>query len=250
MLLITLLTAVARGQDGEPSAADTARAKELYENGAELYAEGLYEEAILAWKEGYSISQLPDFLFNIAGAQERLGDWRSALDTLSKYRAFASTEERETLARRIRNLEDRIALEGDRSPVPQPTPQPAGPEPTPTEPAPVRSGRSLEPVVVGSLFGVAGIGVVTGLVSGIGASAAGDDARALCVDDGGSFLCPAAASDPLRRERSRALVADLAFGLGTASLLGGVAVLVVPGGGGGTASLSVSPSGAMVTLVR
>jgi hypothetical protein len=247
VLLWTLLARTALAQD---PASDMARAKVLYENGAELYAEGLYEEAILAWKEGYSLSQLPDFLFNIAGAQERLGDWRSALDTLSRYRAFASAEERETLARRIRNLEERIAADGDK-PAPTPPPQPApAPAPAPAPVAPVTARRSLEPVVAGSLFGLGGVGLVAGFVSGLGAAAAGREAEALCVDADGSFLCPIGAADPLRRERARALTADLAFGLGSASLLGGVAVLVIPGGKEGTASLRLGPGGAAVTFVR
>jgi hypothetical protein len=242
---------VASAQEAPPpSPSDSTRAKELYENGAELYAEGLYEEAILAWKEGYAMSQLPDFLFNIAGAQERIGDWKSALDTLSKYRAFASTDERETLARRIRNLEERLAEEGPVKPAPAPAPQPVAPGPVP-EPAPTTSSRrSLEPVVVGSLFGVGGIGLVTGVITGLGSSAAGSAAQEQCVEGAAGLLCPADADDELGKERSRALVADLAFGLGSASLLGGVVVLVVPSGKSGTARLQLRPDGAVVTFVR
>jgi len=87
---------------------DLVRAQELYENGARLYDEGLYEEAIAAFEAAYTLSKLPELYYNIANAYERLAKWQEALDALNKYRAFAPTDERETLDRRMRNLERRI----------------------------------------------------------------------------------------------------------------------------------------------
>ena len=69
--------------------ADTARAKELFDNGALLYDEGNYQAAILAFQESYNLSKAPVLLYNIANGYERLGDLKAARDTLNTYRAVA-----------------------------------------------------------------------------------------------------------------------------------------------------------------
>ena len=89
--------------------ADTARAKELFDNGALLYDEGNYQAAILAFQESYNLSKAPVLLYNIANGYERLGDLKAARDTLNTYRAVAPAEERAALERRIANLEERLA---------------------------------------------------------------------------------------------------------------------------------------------
>ncbi|MEZ4235185.1 MAG: tetratricopeptide repeat protein [Myxococcota bacterium] len=96
--------APARAQD---TPLDDARAQELYDNGAVLYDEGRYEEAILAWQEAYRLSKRPLLFFNMANAAERMGEYQQAIDHLNHYRAYASAEERDALDRRIYNLERR-----------------------------------------------------------------------------------------------------------------------------------------------
>ena len=78
LCLLTLLAAVAPEALAQDATTE-ARAKELYENGAALYEEGRYEEAILAWEEAYRLSSRPVLLFNIANAYERLGRGRGAV---------------------------------------------------------------------------------------------------------------------------------------------------------------------------
>ena len=134
LLLLTALSLglfgpVARAQ-GTPDA-NQERAKELYQNGSLLYDEGRYEDAIIAFQEAYRLSEQPKLLYNIAQAQERLGRYQEALDTLSRYRAYAPAEEREALDRRIRNLERRLEEQGTSTPpAPTATERPA-PAPTP-----------------------------------------------------------------------------------------------------------------------
>jgi tetratricopeptide (TPR) repeat protein len=112
------------------------QAKQLFRNGATLYGEGQYEEAIRAFQLAWELSGNPKLLFNIAGAQERLGDLRASRDTLLQYRIFASEDEQVVLDRRLRSLEQRLAAQPVPAPVPAPVPMPVpAREPVP-EPVP------------------------------------------------------------------------------------------------------------------
>lgn len=88
-----------------------AEAKRLYTNGAELYEEGRYEQAILAFREAHALSGRHTLLKNVANAQERMGELQAAVDTLNEYRVYAETGEKDALATRIRVLEERISKE-------------------------------------------------------------------------------------------------------------------------------------------
>jgi tetratricopeptide (TPR) repeat protein len=243
--LLYVLPAWAQDTPTDPAEIER-RGIELYENGAILYEEGRYEDAILAWQEGYRISQRPGFLFNIANAQERLGDYRAALDTLGRYRALAHTDERETLDRRIRNLEERLAT--------QPAPVPVEPAPRPRGDKAMGEGPSLRPIAGISLVGLGGAGVITGGVFGAQSRAAGAQASEVCRETPSGLLCPASAAPALAANQRKALVADLGFGLGAAAATTGVVLLVL---GGPDKPVSIAPvstgfggTGLRVTLVR
>jgi TolA-binding protein len=94
----------------EPAPSD-AEAKRLFDSGAELYEEGRYEQAIVAFREAYTLSKRHALLKNIANAQERLGDLEGAVATLNEYRIYADEETKASLETRVRVLEDRIAKE-------------------------------------------------------------------------------------------------------------------------------------------
>jgi tetratricopeptide (TPR) repeat protein len=224
--MLCALIAVAFAQDptedpGPPSdpVAD-ARARELFQNGSALYEEGQYEAAIVAWEEAYALSPRPLLLFNIANALERLGRWQDAMKVLTRYRAYAEDEERETLDRRIKAILARIEeQDASRKSASPSTPAPAAPAP--------KAERGF-PVASVVLFGAGGAGLVTGAGFGFGALAARDQAAAGCVEQGGATWCSDVAADALRQDRTRSLVADLALGLGAACAIGGVVTLVVP----------------------
>lgn len=166
--LLWMLLAPAPAQ--EPDDGD-ARARLLYENGAALYAEGLYEPAIEAFRQALDLSGHHELLYNIANAQERLGDLEGARESLGRYRIYVEPSERETLERRIRALERRIGEEEAMlaTPVPVPVPVPL----VTTRPNPAKW----------VLFGV-GAAVATGAgtmaavtyASGRGFAEAGDEA--------------------------------------------------------------------------
>ncbi len=247
-----------------PAAAQTRpdpnveRAKELYQNGALLYEEGRYEDAIIAWQEAYRLSERAELLFNIANAQERIGRYQDALDTLSRYRAYAAAEEREALDRRIRNLERRLAETQAATPTPTPTPTPTTtPAPTPTPapvgtpspvanptptPAPERQVRVL-PI---ALYGVGALGLGAGGIFALQASAARKEAAALCVEGDAGLICPSDAADALTRDGRSSLLADIGFGVGAAGLLGGTLTLVL--GGGSELGVGALPGGVQFSL--
>ncbi|MCB9687515.1 MAG: hypothetical protein H6738_04410 [Alphaproteobacteria bacterium] len=146
-MFVTLWMLAARAEEPAPapaptetaapaaSEADLERAMQLYKNGAALYDEGLYDQAIEAFQASYDLSHNPKLLFNIANAQERNGDLQASYDTLNRYRVYADETEKDTLERRLRSLERRIDEQQAASPVPAPAPAPA-PMPAPA-PAPV-----------------------------------------------------------------------------------------------------------------
>ncbi len=205
--------------------ADDARARELFENGAALYDEGRYEDAIAAWREAWRLSGRPLLLFNMANAAERLARWSEAAALLNRYRAFAPQEEREVLERRIENIERRAA---------------AAPA-LPSE-APARRSAVL-PI---TLFAAGGAGLVTGTVFALNALDAREAAGDLCATTGTGTWCPSSASPDIARDRASALGADVAFGLSLGAIAGGVVSLVLPARVG--VGLHVGPTGGLVTL--
>jgi len=84
-LILILTLALLLGMTGPAAAqksADDERARELYDNGAILYEEGRYEDAIAAWKAAYDLSPKPLLLFNVANAYERIGGLLDAPEKL------------------------------------------------------------------------------------------------------------------------------------------------------------------------
>lgn len=145
-----------------PSAEDMAEAKRLYENGERLYEEALYEQAILAFRGSYELSGQHALLFNIASAQERMGDLKGAVTTLNTYRVYADAEEQSKLDRRVRTLENRIdELAAAAVPVPTPVPTPT---PAPVVPQVVTRSNPPKWITLGAGIGTT---VVFGSLSGV-----------------------------------------------------------------------------------
>jgi hypothetical protein len=243
MLALSSTPSLAQGTD-----ANEARARELFENGSILYDEGRYNEAILAWREAWRISQRPLLLLNIANAQERLGSWREALESLNLYRVYARAEERDSLNRRIANLEERIRESETRARASAPPPQdpsvsnigpsastssaastgPGG-DPvvtTATEPTtPPSSRRTWVPI---TLYGVGAAALGTGTVFAMLARDARSEAEGLCMGiASGEILCPVEATDALDRDRLDSILADTGFLVGGLAVIGATVFVLV-----------------------
>ncbi len=219
----------ALAQASAPSEEALERGRELYHNGVVLYREGRYEEAILAWQEGYRLTERPGFLFNMANAYERLARYDDALGALSRYRAFAKAEEREALERRMRALEERQReAAAAASPAPGPAVAPAQPggDGSPNDLGRRSGARGRR---VGAGLGIASVGVVlVGVGAGFGLAA--QSARALglqsCADTPRGRLCQSAAEAELLEGQQAAVLADASFAVGGTLALTGLIVAV------------------------
>ena len=224
---------------------DEARARSLFENGARLYEEGRYEEAIMAWEEGYRLSKRPLFLFNIANAQERLGKLEEALSSLNRYRAFAADDEREVLEKRVRNLEQRVkasaatpqtgssptsggttgaggtAGASGSSSSANPSVLPGGPAAGPK--AGTKQNPPTSPLLLpGVLLGAGLVGLGSGAASGLTAVRLQGELQAACVQAESGWLCPSSVSELLVAEESQARLSLVGYTAGAALVTGGL----------------------------
>ena len=249
LILGWTLPALAQGTD------EDRRAKELYQNGAILYEEGRYEDAIEAWLEAHRISEKPLLLFNIANAQERIGQWRDALETLNRYRAFAPADERGVLDRRMANIERRLreqdSVDAENRRVEEDAAQreeetraaeAARAEQEDAEAATrasARGGGPLRGLGVGLLVGgLAGAGVGGGL--GGMALSKRQEIEAQCKDAAGVRFCPQTIAPLEAEEAQLSLAGDIALIAGGAVAATGLVLVIVD---------AVSPSPSAVRLV-
>ena len=191
VLSLSVAPSSALAQDGTD-----ARAFELFTNGRDLYNEGRYEQAVLAFEEAYKLSGRHELLLNIANAHERNGKLEEALEALARYQAFAPSAERDQVERRKTMLEKKLADQqatSEPAPAPEPAPQPVAPVPAPApQPAPVqRSGGGLSGQVLlgGAMVGLGAASVGTGVALGVVSSGAKKRATENCTDFEGSRLC-------------------------------------------------------------
>jgi tetratricopeptide (TPR) repeat protein len=256
---LLLATASATAQVPEPVQRELTpdeRARELYLRGDRLYAEGSYDEAIAALEQAYDLSHRSALLYDIANALERLGRYEEALRYLNDYAPSAPEHQRHIVLKRIRSLEARAEEQrradrarGERAAPPVEAPAAAAAPSPVSEPA---SGPP--PPVLG--YVIAGAGLVSigaGVVLGLSASSARDEAEGECVNNGAQTLCPASAHDALSAGRNRAIAADIAWGVGLVAVGVGVyLVLDADSESGATTALrsTAAPGGAGVSLVH
>ena len=219
---------------------DLERAKELFENGKGLYAEGSYSAAIAAFRHAYTLSGDPVLLYNIALAHDRAGEFDAALEYLGYYRAYAPQSERAALSEKEDSLrkrklraqtdEEEAAAEAAEQGTDEEAEGPPPPKASlsddgpPDDTSKPRQKVFTVPVWVLTGVSVVGLGVGTGL--GVTALARRDDADALCTANGmGGTVCPQAAESDADTGRKMALGADVAFGIGAAA--GVVAVILI-----------------------
>lgn len=235
-LLLVLLAALV----APPAFAQTEgdpRARELYENGALLYEEGDYENAVIAWKEAYELSGRPLLLYNIANALERIGEWQEAHDCLNRYRAYAPAEERDTLDRRMRAIERRLDDKRDDDAADREQAEREAAEaaeranqlttnPVGEQVRPQANGRIAGAAV---LMGAGLAGVATGGVFGGLAMSARQDAAGLCASHGDDILCPETARAALDNDRTYSLISDIGMIAGGATAATGLVIAIVDG---------------------
>ena len=94
---------------GQNSKADKARFSQLVKEATAAYGDGQLRESIKLLKQAYAIKQDPRLLYNIAKAEEGLGNWQKAIDG---YRAYLDKDpqasNRDVVAGRITVLEKQL----------------------------------------------------------------------------------------------------------------------------------------------
>ena len=195
-----------------------AQARVYFDNGRYHFENGHYEEAINAWILAYELSGRHQLLYNIASAQERLGLWQEALNTLNTYRSYADPDEWTSLERRIKNLELRIDEQEEKQLTEDRTitftPDFEAPDLS-AEP-PSKRAWAL-PLSIGGTAMVA-----AGVFLGVKARAVGEQAKVGCEEFESGWLCTDEVADQIRQQRGLAIGADLSMGLGALAAAGGV----------------------------
>lgn len=236
----------APGASGGGAVDKEQRAKDLYAKGDAAYAEGRYEEALASFQEAYALSGRPQLLFNVSNAAERLGRYSEAVDALDKYLATGKPKDRDVVQKRLTNLkkrvdeqkkeQERLAKEEEerrakeeaarkKQQDEQAANAPAQPDRPSTQPPP-ESHTPVAPIV---LMGVGGAALVAGGVFGVLTLSARSEASDGCKDGASGKLCTSDATSALDREKTFALVTDIALGSGI--ILAGIGVYLLVTGG-------------------
>jgi tetratricopeptide (TPR) repeat protein len=221
------------------------RARELGQNGGQLYRDGSYDAAIDAFEAAYELVSDPNLLYNISLAHEKAGRLEDAAQALDRYRAFAPAPERDALKARSAELRDRARSEAGSAPSEVGTIETGSGDsavPPSTEQDPTFAGEadadpvsgadsSTAPPLMGPVgWGLVGLGVAA-LGAGVGLGIASvnqrDEAKAHCEADVSTPLCLSTASDALDASRKLALGADISYAVSGAAALGAVAWVVV-----------------------
>ena len=223
-LIIALTTSPALAVSPEPqqaSAEDDAQAKRYYQNGTTLYEGGAYADSIVAFKEAYRLSGRHALLYNIASAQERLGDLSGAIESLSRYRIHADPDEQATLGRRIDNLKDRLSKQQPTQPSEPTTPQikTASVDSTEAIASPPRKPLSIVPLLYATA-GLSGMALSSGTYFSVTANAYHDELENLCR----GTLCPSTAESISASEAETRQMATVSWSIG---LISGTAAIAI-----------------------
>jgi hypothetical protein len=102
--LVLALASPALGADGA-----TEQARQHYEIGTQQYDLGHWDDAIREFEKAYELRPDPSFLYNLAQAYRRKGDYRRALDLYKNYLVkVPKTPQRAEIEERINSLQKQI----------------------------------------------------------------------------------------------------------------------------------------------
>jgi len=184
-------------------------ADQLMQKGLRSYAVGDYDEAIAAFRQGYTLEPRAEFLYALGQAQRMQGDCHAAA---ASYRAFLRTApaERSAAAARehLKHCEAQIAATPAPPPAPSPTPAPSLVQPVPVVvqnvPAEKPRRRWYRDKAGDALGGLGVAALITGgALWGVGEAGA----RSLTdASQYGQFAARAPQADTFDRERTAGIV--------------------------------------------
>jgi tetratricopeptide (TPR) repeat protein len=207
----------------------TAEAKRLFDEGAELYGQGSYEQAIAAWEKAYELSKKPLIFESMANAYERLGQAKKAREYLARWREVAPRDEHALLDSRLKNLEARAAREEEQAAASKAEAERAALERAEREARDSKS-RSSAPSstsIPGVVLTGGGAGaVIVGVTLGVIASARRPDPETACIASGDRQICSASARDSIESSSTLATVGDIIWITGIVAAGVGVYLVV------------------------
>lgn len=239
-LMLGSSVALAAPAGGEAVSADEApppvseeeksEAEKLSEEAISKFQEKDFEGAAALFEEAYSIDPQPNYLFNIGRVYEEAGNLDKAVEFYGKFvkQPGVDLDSRGVALERLKVLREILKEteepeEGEDKPPPD-VEEPEEPEPVePPPPEPVDDGSAKKRKTMrGAGFGLLGVGaaaVIGGAVAG--GLAQGDNNAA------GEAATPAEGQDLLDSSRTKAVAADVLFGVGGALVLTGVILVAV-----------------------
>ena len=209
--LACVLLVIAPPVCAQSETSDADQAMELFNQSAEAYRRGDFQEAADLLTRAYELQPEPVLQYNLARALEGLGDLGGALDAYTVFlRDMPETPDRGAIEARMqtlrRQIEERRALEA-RSTAPV---EPEQTEPAPADVAPQSASPSPAPWV---LAGAGVAGLVVGVVLGVEAEARNSGAMEEPVHRTAAALVDEA--------QDFALAANVTFGIAGALAIAG-----------------------------
>ena len=265
-LMLGSSVALAEPAGGEEVSADEApppvseeeksEAEKLSEEAIGKFQEKDFEGAAALFEKAYSIDPQPNYLFNIGRVYEEAGDLEKAVEFYGKFvkQPGVDLDSRGVALERLKVLREILEQtqepqQGEEPEEPTEPEEPEEVEPVePPPPEPVDDGSAKKRKSMrGAGFGLLGVGaaaVIGGAVTG--GLAQGDNNSA------SEAATPAESQDLLDSSRTKALVADVLFGVGGALVLTGVILVAVgskkPKGERVAVTPTFGPRGAGATL--
>lgn len=224
----------AEGADAEGPAVSQAEKDEAEQLSADAIAKFQskdFDGAAALFEQAYAIDPQPNYLFNIGRVYEEAGNLEKAVEYYGKFvkQPGVDLDSRGVALERLKVLREILKATGEPEEDPedkqpedkQPEPEPEDPPPPPPEPVDDGSEKKRK-ALRGAGFGVLGVGaaaIIGGAVAG--GLAQGDNNAAA------EAATPADGQALLDSSRTKALAADVLFGVGGALVLTGVILVAV-----------------------
>ena len=232
----------APAEDGAPAEGEAAPAEDAPDVSAEDRDEGErlseqaiakfqakdFEGAVALFEQAYKLDPQPNYLFNIGRVHEEAGNLEAAVEYYAKFvkQPGVDLDSRGTALERLKVLREILQETGepeptDETPVEEPPPEdekPVEPPPEPVDDGSEKKRKSIR----GAGFAMLGIGAAALIGGGVVGGLAQADNNAA-----GEAATPDEGRNLLEASQTKALTADVLFGVGGALVLTGVILVAV-----------------------
>lgn len=243
--------------DRTPTKGDSAAAEGAFQAGNAAYGEADYDKAINYWEDAYHRDCTAHaMLLNLARVYEIAGQKRHAVNALRTYLARnPNSSDEGQIKRRIEKLDEQIQAEQQAATAPPPGPTqpavapppsaPVGPAAPPTPESPPSAGkRSIAPLIV---VGIGGVATIVGGILFFPASSRIKEIESICggrqCNRGPGYVAEdAQLADEANSAITRQNVGAVVGGIGLAAVAGGLIWYFVQKPSSPTPTALVSPT--------